>query len=67
MVIEQIIDVGESPVQQERLLSGQINVLNCQRCGASGPISVPMVYHDPAQELLISFMPNQMQMRLEEE
>lgn len=67
MVIEQIIDVGENPVQQERLLSGQINVLNCQRCGVSGPISIPMVYHDASQELLISFMPNQMQMRLEEE
>lgn len=62
MTIEQIIDVGQQPTQREKFLRGKVNVMSCTRCGASGPIAVPMVYHDPAHDLLLAFVPPEMQL-----
>ncbi|MEN6479357.1 MAG: CpXC domain-containing protein [Anaerolineales bacterium] len=52
-----ILDVGEDPTVKERLLRGQINRAICPQCGAGGLLSTPLLYHDPAKELLLTYMP----------
>ncbi|MEA3408457.1 MAG: CpXC domain-containing protein [Chloroflexota bacterium] len=55
--IHTIIDVGEEPELKEKLLRGELNYAECPDCGAGGVISTPLLYHDPEKELLISFVP----------
>jgi len=58
--IHQLIDVGRNPELKERLLSGQLNVASCPSCGASGQLSSALVYHDPAHELFMIFVPQEL-------
>ncbi len=67
MLIEQILDVAEEPSARDRLLKGRVNVLTCPNCGVSGPIAAPMVYHDGERQLLLAFVPHEMQLTLEQE
>jgi Zn finger protein HypA/HybF involved in hydrogenase expression len=55
--VESLIDAAEAPDAKIRLLSGQLNVAPCPNCGSPNTISVPLVYHDPAKELLITYIP----------
>ncbi len=55
--IEQLIDVGQDPGVKARLLSGSINRIKCPSCGFEGQIATPLVYHDPEKELLLTYMP----------
>ena len=54
-----VIDVGQDPVVKSALLSGQINVAVCPRCGAGGAIGTPLLYHDPAHAFLGVYVPQQ--------
>ncbi len=67
MTAQQVIDVGEDPTLRDRLLRGRVNVLSCPHCGVKGPIALPLVYHDPSHELLLAFLPNEMQLTMEQE
>jgi hypothetical protein len=53
----QIVDVGSQPRLKERLLTGQLNVVTCPQCGSSGAMSGPILYHDPHHDLLLSYLP----------
>ena len=64
--VNQLIDVGQNPQLKERLLSGQLNVAQCQTCGFQGQLPVPLVYHDPDEELLLTFTPPEMNLSMEE-
>ncbi|MFO7918459.1 MAG: CpXC domain-containing protein [Anaerolineae bacterium] len=64
--IQTIIDVGEEPELKEQLLRGELNYAECPECGAGGVISTPLLYHDPERELLISFIPPQLDMSADE-
>lgn len=55
-----IIDVGQNPEAKALLLSGQINIAICPQCGAGGMLSAPLVYHDPENELLFTYLPAEM-------
>jgi len=55
--VDQIFDVGQDPSAKNRLLSGQANVASCPNCGFNGAMSTPFVYHDPSKELLLTFVP----------
>ncbi len=55
--VEQILDVGEDPSVQTRLLNGLINVAQCPHCGSQGALNVPFLYHDPENELALVYMP----------
>lgn len=55
--IDQVFDVAVDPSAKTRLLSGQYNLAQCPHCGFHGNISTPTVYHDPAKELLLTFVP----------
>jgi len=58
----QLLDVGQQPELKEYILSGQLNMAQCPNCGASGQVSTPLVYHDPAHELFMTFVPPEMNM-----
>ena len=55
--IQQLLDVGRDPSAKSRLLSGGLNRAKCAVCGFDGTIATPLVYHDPAHELLLTFVP----------
>ncbi len=54
-----VVDAGQDPVLKSLLLSGQLNVAVCPRCGAGGPLTTPLLYHDPAHNFLGVFVPQQ--------
>lgn len=58
--VHQLIDVGRNPQLKEMLLSGQLNVAVCPSCGAAGQLSSALVYHDPAHELFMIYVPQEL-------
>lgn len=55
--IKQLFDVGQDPAAKQEILSGLFNIIQCPHCGYQGPYPAPLVYHDPAKELLLVFVP----------
>jgi CpXC protein len=55
--VEQIFDVGRDPAAKGRFLRGNFNVITCPRCGFQSMMAAPIVYHDPAKELMLSYVP----------
>jgi hypothetical protein len=55
--IPQIIDVGEQPELKRMLLSGRLNTATCPNCQAGVQLVTPLLYHDPAHELFMVFVP----------
>ncbi len=56
--IQNVVDVGQHPELKTILLQGRLNVVTCPHCGRNGMLNVPLVYHDPAKELLFVLTPN---------
>ncbi len=52
-----IVDVGQTPEAKALFLSGQLNIAVCPQCGHASRLSTPIVYHDPEQELLFTYLP----------
>ena len=65
--VQQIFDVGQDPMDKERLLRGAANVAMCPSCGYQSGIAMPMVYHDPEKELLLTYFPAEMNMNIDEQ
>ncbi|MEO1664633.1 MAG: CpXC domain-containing protein [Chloroflexota bacterium] len=57
-----IIDPSENPEAKSQLLAGQLNVVQCPNCGTRSTASTPLLYHDADNELLITFVPMQLDM-----
>ena len=55
-----IIDTGQRPEAKSLFLSGQLNVAVCPQCGNAGMLNLPLVYHDPDKELLLTYVPPEM-------
>lgn len=55
--IERLFDANTDPTAKQRLLSGSFNYFHCPSCGFEGMLGVPIVYHDPEKELLLTFFP----------
>ncbi len=58
--IYQVIDAARQPQLKQMLLSGQLNVAVCPSCGAGGRVATPLLYHDPAHELFMVHVPQEM-------
>jgi len=58
-----IVDLGANPELREPLLGGQVNAAICQKCGAGGPLSAPLMVHDPENEFLGVLVPRQAQLQ----
>jgi hypothetical protein len=61
-LIEQVIDVARDPGSKTRLLQGRLNFFQCPGCGFQGTLASPLVYHDPEKELLLTFVPPELQL-----
>ncbi len=64
--IQQVIDTGKTPQLKDLLLSGGLNVAHCQNCGFQGQLPIPIVYHDPKKELLLTYTPPDLGKTMEE-
>lgn len=67
--IHQVIDAARQPQLKEMLLSGQLNFAVCPSCGAGGRVATPLLYHDPAHDLFMVHVPQELnldQVRREE-
>jgi hypothetical protein len=65
--VEQLFDVGHDPEAKQKFLSGSINLANCPSCGYQGPLSTPIVYHDPEKELLLTYFPSELGLPVNEQ
>ena len=65
--IEQLVDVTQDPQAKQRLLGGVSNMARCPHCGFQGRLATPIVYHDNAKELLLTFFPPELNMPLNEQ
>lgn len=55
--VQQLFDLNTDPQAKQRLLSGRANLIQCPTCRYQGQYATPLVYHDPAKELLLTFVP----------
>lgn len=62
-----IVDAGQDPILKSMLLSGQLNVAVCPRCGAGGSIASAMLYHDAAHDFLGVYVPEQVAVNKQQE
>lgn len=65
--LQQIVDIGQDPSAKARLLSGALNRVRCPSCGYEGQLATPLVYHDPDKELLLTYMPPEVDMQKDEQ
>ncbi len=62
---QNVVDAKQDPQAKMRLLTGQLNLAQCPNCGAPNTMLTPLVYHDPAKELLITFVPMELNLSKE--
>lgn len=55
--IQQLFDMNTDPDAKQKLLSGSVNMIQCQSCGYQGLYPTPIVYHDPSKEMLLTYFP----------
>jgi hypothetical protein len=65
--VQQLFDLSTDPTAKQRLLSRSTNVSHCQACGYEGLVSVPVVYHDPEKELLLTYFPPELGLPVNEQ
>jgi hypothetical protein len=65
--IQQLFDVNVNPEDKQKFLSGNINMIRCNSCGYAGPLSTPLVYHDPEKELLLTYFPPELGLPVNEQ
>jgi hypothetical protein len=65
--VEQLFDIGVDASAKSRLLSGATNMIRCSACGYQGNLATPVVYHDPQKELLLSFVPSELGLPMNEQ
>ncbi len=62
--IDQILDVAVDKDIKQRLLSGNINIIDCPLCSFHGMATTPIIYHDPEKELLLTYTPAELNIPL---
>lgn len=65
--VQQLFDLNVDPAAKQQLLSGGINIVQCPHCGYQGNLATPIVYHDPQKELLLTFMPPELNLPRDEQ
>jgi hypothetical protein len=55
--VRTLIDVSHDPQGKVLLLSGRLNNATCTACETQNVIAIPLLYHDPTKELLIAYIP----------
>jgi len=58
--VHQVIDAERDPELKHRLISGQLNLAICPSCGTGGQIGTALLFHDPAHELFMIHVPQEL-------
>ncbi len=58
-----LVDAQADPQGKALLVSGRLNQFPCPHCGYVNHVLAPVLYHDPAKELLIACVPMEVSMR----
>jgi hypothetical protein len=66
-ILEQVIDVQRDPQAKARLLAGRTNLVTCPHCGYQSMVSTPLVYHDANKELLLIYVPMELNLPRQEQ
>ncbi len=61
------LDTGIQPELKSMLLSGQMNVAMCPKCGAGGMLATPLAYHDPAKKFFFTLFPQELNLGQDEQ
>lgn len=65
--VHQLIDAQRTPQLKQMLLSGGLNVANCPKCGTSTQLAAPMLYHDADHQLLMVYVPMELNLPIKEQ
>jgi len=55
--IQQVFDMAQDKLAKQKLLSNASNLMQCPSCGYQGMVAIPIIYHDPEKEMLLTFFP----------
>ena len=55
--VQQVFDSGKDSLAKQKLLSNTSNFMHCPSCGYQGMLAMPIIYHDPDKEMLLTFFP----------
>jgi hypothetical protein len=58
--VENIIDAERQPELKVSLLQGTLNAFKCPKCGNSGVLATPLIYHDGSKQLFLALTPANM-------
>jgi hypothetical protein len=62
-----IVDVTQQPELKQALLNGQLNVAVCPNCQMTTMLGTPLIYHDASKELLLAYVPQELNLNQEQE
>ncbi len=65
--IDQLFDVDMDATAKQKLLSGAYNIVQCPLCGFNGSLATPIVYHDHEKELLLTYVPTEINLPRDEQ
>lgn len=65
--LTRLFDMNTNPEAKEALLSGSANYYKCAFCHSEGIYPLPVVYHDPKKELLLTYFPPELNAPLPEQ
>ncbi len=65
--IDQLFDVDADATAKQKLLSGAYNIVQCPLCGFNGNLAAPIVYHDHEKELLLTYVPAEINLPRDEQ
>lgn len=57
VILYDSINVTVDPNLREKLFNGEVNVLNCDKCGDSAFFAAPFLYHDMERKFMVQFVP----------
>ncbi|MDX1994480.1 MAG: CpXC domain-containing protein [bacterium] len=61
------IDAQQDSQGKVMLLTGRLNTAQCPNCGTVNAMAVPLLYHDPAKELLVAFVPMELNLNKDQQ
>jgi predicted RNA-binding Zn-ribbon protein involved in translation (DUF1610 family) len=64
--VESVVDATQNPQAKVRLLSNALNVFQCPNCGAPVQVGTPILYHDAGKELLLAWVPPELNLPKQE-
>lgn len=62
-----VIEVAKEPQAKMALLNGQLNMAQCPNCNTMNAVATPLLYHDSNKELLVAYIPMELNMNKDQQ